>query len=183
MGMIIMLKNYGLLAEYETPHAICEASKKIRDAGYKNWDACTPFPVHGLDKAMGLKDSVLPWMVLVAGTTGCVLISWLMIWVAAYDYPLNIGGKPTWSIPAFVPPAFEVTILFSALTAVFGMFFLNGLPRLNHPLFHSKRFERVTDDKFFIVIEAQDKLFDLEKTKALLEGTHPVAVELVEEQV
>ncbi len=178
-----MLKNYGLIAEYESPHAICEASKRVRDAGYQKWDACTPFPVHGLDKAMGLKDSVLPWFVLVAGITGCALISWLMIWVAAYDYPLNIGGKPTWSVPAFVPPAFEVTILFSSLMAVFGMFALCGLPRLHHPLFHSKKFERVTDDKFFIVIEAQDALFDLEKTKDLLNQTHPVSIELVEEQL
>lgn len=177
-----MLKNYGLLAEYETPHAICEASKKVREAGYQKWDACAPFPVHGLDKAMGLKDSVLPWMVLIAGIIGCALISWLMIWVSAYDYPLNIGGRPTWSVPAFVPPAFEVTILFSSLTAVFGMFALNKLPRLNHPLFHSQRFERVTDDRFFIVIEAADSLFDLEKTKALLESTHPIGVELIEEQ-
>ncbi len=176
-----MLKNYALIAEYDTPHAICHAAEEIKRAGYRKWDACTPFPVHGLDKAMGLGASILPWFVLVAGITGCALISWMMIWVAVYDYPLNIGGKPTWSVPAFVPPAFEVTILFSALTAVFGMFALNKLPRLNHPLFHSKRFERVTDDKFFIVIEAEDKLFDLQKTKALLEKTHAVHVELVEE--
>src|SRR3989338_1392029 len=176
-----MLKNYGFLAEYDSAHAVCKASEKVREAGYKKWDACTPFPVHGLDKAMGLQDSVLPWMVLIAGITGFCLISWLMIWVAAYAYPLNIGGKPTWSIPAFVPPAFEITILFSALTAVFGMFFLNRLPRFHHPLFHSKRFERVTDDRFFIVIEAKDSLFDLKKTRALLEKTHPAHIELVEE--
>ncbi|MBL4818084.1 MAG: DUF3341 domain-containing protein, partial [Deltaproteobacteria bacterium] len=163
--MITMLKNYALLAEYKTPHEICHAAEEVRKAGYKKWDACTPFPVHGLDKAMGLKDSVLPWAVLVAGIIGCVLISWLMIWISAYDYPLNIGGKPTWSVPAFVPPAFEVTILFSSLAAVFGMLFLNGLPRLHHPLFHSKLFEKVTDDRFFIVIEAQDKLFDVDKTR------------------
>ncbi|MES2503479.1 MAG: DUF3341 domain-containing protein [Myxococcota bacterium] len=176
-----MLKNYALIAEYENPHDICHAAEQVREAGYKKWDACTPFAVHGLDKAMGLKASILPWFVLVAAITGCGLISWLMIWVAAYDYPLNIGGKPTLSIPAFVPPAFEVTILFSALTSVFGMFILNGLPRWNHPLFHSKRFERVTDDRFFIVIKASDKMFELEKTKALLEMTHPLNVELVEE--
>ena len=176
-----MLKTYGLLAEYEDAHSICHAAEKVRDAGYQNWDVCTPFPVHGLDKAIGLKSSILPWMVLIAGISGCFLMFWLMIWVAAYAYPLNIGGKPTWSIPAFVPPAFEITILFSALTAVFGMFFLNRLPRFHHPLFHSKRFERVTDDRFFIVIEAKDSLFDLKKTRALLEKTDAVNIEIVEE--
>lgn len=171
---------YGLLAEYESPHAICEACKKVRAAGYKHWDSCTPFPVHGLDKAMGLKDSQLPWMVLVAAVTGCSLAFWFMIWVSAYDYPLNIGGKPTWSVAAFIPVAFEVTILFSALTTVFGMFCLNCLPRWNHPVFQSKRFERVTDDKFFIVIESQDSLFEPGATQRLLEQTGAVKIEVLE---
>lgn len=182
MQVIIMKNptNYGLLAEYDSASGIYEACKKVRHAGYTKWDACTPFPVHGLEKAMGLKPSVLPWMVLVAGITGCGLALWFMVWVAAYDYPLNIGGKPTWSIPAFIPIAFEVTILFSALTTVFGMFFLNRLPTFHHPLFNSKRFERVTDDKFFIVIESEDPLFDLQRTKQLFEETGAVATEVVE---
>ena len=103
-----------------------------------------------------------------------------MVWVSVYDYPLNIGGKPTWSLPAFVPPAFEVTILFSALTAVFGMFALNRLPTWNHPLFNSKRFERVTDDRFFIVIECQDPQFDMTKTQKLLEDSGAVKLEILE---
>jgi hypothetical protein len=173
-------QTYGILAEYESAHAIYEACKKVRDAGYQKWDACTPFPVHGLEKAMGLKASVLPWAVLVAGITGGVLMTIFMVWVAAYDYPLNIGGKPTWSLPAFVPPAFEMTILFAALTAVFGMFFLNRLPTLHHPLFNSKRFERVTDDRFFIVIETQDPQFEMTKTQKLLEDTGAVKLEILE---
>jgi hypothetical protein len=171
---------YGLLAEYDSAHGIYEACKKVRDAGYQHWDACTPFPVHGLEKAMGLKASKLPWFVLCAAITGCSLAMYFMIWVSAYDYPLNIGGKPTWSIAAFIPVAFEVTILFSALTAVFGMFVLNRLPTWNHPLFHSKRFERVTDDKFFIVIESQDPLFDMNRTRRLLEDTGAVKLEVLE---
>lgn len=173
-------QTYGILAEYESAHDIYEACKKVRDAGYQKWDACTPFPVHGLEKAMGLPASKLPWMVLTAGVTGGVLIMIFMIWASVYDYPLNIGGKPTWSIPAFIPEAFEVTILFSALTAVFGMFFLNRLPTLHHPLFHSKRFERVTDDRFFIVIETQDPLFEMTKTQKLLEETGAVTLEILE---
>lgn len=178
--MTQMSQTYGILAEYESTHAIYEACKKVRDAGYRNWDACTPFPVHGLDKAMGLKPSILPWLVLVAGLTGGILMTVFMVWVSVYDYPLNIGGKPTWSLPAFVPPAFEVTILFSALTAVFGMFALNRLPTLNHPLFNSKRFERVTDDRFFIVIECQDPQFDMTKTQKLLEDTGATKLEILE---
>lgn len=171
---------YGILAEYESAHAIYEACEKVRDAGYSKWDACTPFPVHGLDKAMGLKRSVLPWMVLPAGISGGVLITILMVWVSAYNYPLNIGGKPTWSLPAFVPPAFEMTILFSAITAVFGMFFLNRLPTWHHPLFNSKRFERVTDDRFFIVIETQDPKFEMAQTQKLLKETGAVNLEILE---
>jgi hypothetical protein len=173
-------QTYGILAEYDSAHAVYEACKKVRDAGYSKWDACTPFAVHGLDKAMGLKPSVLPWFVLAAGITGGVLMTVFMIWTSVYDYPLNIGGKPTWSIPAFVPPAFEVTILFAALTAVFGMFFLNRLPTFHHPLFNSKRFERVTDDRFFIVIETQDPLFEMNKTHKLLEETGAVNLEMLE---
>jgi len=172
--------TYGLLAEYDSACGIYEASEKIRDAGYKKWDACTPFPVHGLDKAMGLPASKLPWMVLCAGTTGAVLAILFMIWVSAYDYPLNIGGKPTFSIPAFIPVMFEVTILFSALTTVFGMFWLNRLPTFYHPLFQSTRFERVTDDKFFIVIESADPLFDSNQTLKLLEATGAIKTEVLE---
>lgn len=177
-----MIKNRSLLAEYETPQAVYIAAKIIRKSGYKLWDVFTPFPVHGLDKAMGLPASRLPWMVLIAGITGCISISVFMIWVSVYDYPLNIGGKSVWSILAFVPPAFEITILFSALTAVFGMFWLNKLPRFNHPLFNSKRFERVTNDRFFIVIDHNDKLFNLQETRILLEKTGSINIELVEEK-
>ncbi len=171
---------WGVLAQFETTHDIYHACEKVRDAGYKKWDAHAPFPVHGLDKAMGLKPSVLPWMVLVAGTTGATLAIWFMIWVSAYDYPLNIGGKPTWSIPAFIPVMFEVTILFSALTTAFGMFFLNRLPTWNHPTFSSKAFERATDDKFFIVIESSDPAFDMNKTQSLLKSAGASHFEVLE---
>lgn len=173
-------QTYGILAEYESAHDIYEACKKVRDAGYKNWDACSPFPVHGLDKAMGLPASRLPWAVLIAGLSGGILSTILMLWVSAIDYPLNIGGKPMLSIPAFVPVAFECTILFAALTAVFGMFFINRMPTLHHPLFNSERFNRVTDDRFFIVVETQDPNFDMTKTKELLSGTGAVKLETLE---
>jgi len=176
------MKTWGLMAEYDSAPSIYKACKKVRDAGYEKWDACTPFPVHGLDKAMGLPASKLPWAVLIMGIIGGISIMAFMIWVSVYDYPLNIGGKPTWSIPAFIPCAFEMTVLFSALTAAFGMLFINRLPTFNHPLFNKKAFERVTDDKFFIAIESRDKIFDLVQTKKLLESTGAQNVELVQDE-
>jgi hypothetical protein len=167
------------LAEYESAGACVHAAEKLRDAGYAAFDAHTPFPVHGMDQAMGLPDSRLGWLVLPAGITG-VSLGFLMIWwMNGVDYPLIIGGKPAFSIPSMVPILFELTILFSALTAVFGMFGLNQLPRHHHPIFNSDRFASATDDKFFISVESSDPKFNLEKTKKLLEATHPTNIELV----
>lgn len=174
-------QTFGILAEYTSAHDVYEACKKVRDAGYSRWDSCTPFAVHGLDKAMGLKRSVLPWMVLVAGLSGGILSTLFIIWASQVDYPLNIGGKPFLSIPAFIPVIYECTILLASLTAVFGMFFLNRLPTLYHPLFNSERFARVTDDKFFIVIEKDDPKFEFEKTKKLLQDTGAVSLEVLEQ--
>lgn len=172
-------RKWGLIAQYDSAGSIYHACEQVRDAGYKCWDACTPFPVHGLDKAMGLKASKLPWAVLCMGILGGTSIMALMIWVSVYDYPLNIGGKPTWSIPAFIPPTFEMVVLFAALTAAFGMLFINGLPRWNHPLFEVEAFKKVTDDQFFIVVEASDPNFDEANTRALLEGSGAQSVSLV----
>ena len=174
-------KAHGLLAQYESPADIFHACEKVRDAGYQRWDSCTPFPVHGLDKAMGLKPSRLPWMVLLGGLFGGTFAMAFLIWVSAYEYPLNIGGKPTWSVPAFVPITFEFTVLLSCLTAFFGLWFLCRLPQLYHPAFRSKAFERVTDDKFFILIDADDPRFDLEKTRKLLEDSGATLVEEMED--
>lgn len=173
-------KEIGVLAEYDTPGAIYHACEQIRDAGFRRFDSYTPFPVHNLDKAMGLGPSYLPWLVLIAGISGASLAMLLMVWTSAYDYPLNIGGKPTWSIPAFIPITFEVTILFSGLTAVFGLFFLNGMPTYHHPLFEIERFLKVTDDKFFILIEARDKRYERDKMIKFLEETGATATAVVE---
>jgi hypothetical protein len=173
-------KVMGLLAEYDSPAAIYHACEQVRDMGFRRFDAYTPFPVHGLDKAMGLGPSYLPWMVLLAGTTGALLAMLFMVWTSAYDMPLNIGGKPTLSIPAFIPITFEVTILFSGLTAVFGMFFLNRMPTYHHPLFVAERFARVTDDRFFLMIEARDKRYDQKKVSEILHETGALSVLVVE---
>jgi len=170
---------HGLLAEYDTPPQILHAAKKIRDAGFTKWDTYTPFAVHGIDDAMGIKATILPWFTLCAGLVGLATAITLQWWTNAYDYPWIVSGKPFWSIPANVPIMFELTVLLSAITTLVGMLMLNNLPRPSHPLDQVRRFARVTDDKFFLMIEASDPKFDDVETRALLETTHPVAVEAV----
>ena len=170
------------LAEYDSPSEIMHAAEAVRDAGYKRWDTHTPFPVHGMDGALGLKDSAVGWIVLAMGLTGCTTAFLLMWWTNGIDYPIIIGGKPGYSLPAMIPVMFELTILLSAFGAVFGMLGINQLPKHHHPVFYSERFERCSDDKFFISIEAADEQFDLEETRSLLEGTHPTHIELIQEE-
>lgn len=172
--------TWGYLARYETAADIYKACETVRDAGYQKWDACTPFPVHGLDKAMGLKGSKLPWLVLCGGLFGCIFAMSFMVWTSAFDYPLNIGGKPMASVPAYIPITFEFTVLCSCLTCFFALWFLCRLPQMWFKPFQSKAFERVTDDKFFIIIEQADGRFDLAKTRRLLEETGATLIEELE---
>lgn len=174
-------KKFGLLAEYDSAAAIFKACEKIRDAGYKRWDSFTPFPVHNLDRAMGLPPSVLPYIVFACGMTGAACGLLLQWWTSVIAYPLIIAGKPLFSFQAYVPVTFELGILFSAFGSVFGMLGLNKLPMFYHPLFNIARFARATDDRFFIAIEATDPKYDLEKTRKLLEQTNAVAVEEVDD--
>jgi Protein of unknown function (DUF3341) len=171
------------LAEYKSPARCIHAAEKLRDAGYTKFDAHTPFPVHGMDKAMGLPDSRLGWIVIVCALTGTATAFLMMWWMNCYDYPIVIGGKPpsASSIASMVPIMFELTILFSAFAAVFGMFGLNKIPQHNHAVFESDRFKSFSTDKFWISVEAQDPKFKLDKTRELLEKTHPEFVELVNE--
>jgi len=171
---------YGLLAEYETPGELYHACEKVRDAGYGAWDAYSPFPVHGLEKAMGLRASIVPYITCVLGLTGAVFGFCIQYWVAAIEYPLIISAKPFNSYPAFVPVTFECGILLGSFAAVMSMFGLNRLPQLYHSLFRAKRFARVTDDRFFIAIEARDPRYDAAQTRALLQSTGALEVEEVE---
>jgi hypothetical protein len=174
-------KVYGLLAEYETAGQLYRACEKVRDAGYGAWDAHSPFPVHGLEKAMGVRPSVVPYIVLVMGFSGAGLGFLLQWWTSAVDYPLIISAKPFNSYQAFVPVIFELGILLGSFGAVFGMFGLNRLPTLYHSLFNSARFSRVTDDRFFISVEARDPKYDPERTRELLASTGALNVEEVED--
>jgi len=170
-------KLVGLLAEFPTPEALVSAAEQVREEGYRRIDAFSPFPVHGLDEAMAIRPTVLPWLALGAGLTGLVAALAGQWWTNTIDYPFVVSGKPLFSLPANIPVTFEVIILFSAFTAFFGMLVLNGLPRLAQPVFRSERFRRATADRFFLMIEAADGRFEVEKTRSFLSAVGAVHVE------
>jgi hypothetical protein len=168
---------HGVLAEFDTPGELVDAAKKVRDAGYTEFDCFSPFPVHGIDPAIGIKRTILPLLVFgggAAGAIGGMLLQW---YANAHAWTWNISGKPVWSIPANIPIAYECAILLAAFTTFFGMWILNKLPQVWHPLFRSDRFTRVTDDSFFLAIESRDRRFDAAKTKKLLEDAGAIAIE------
>lgn len=181
---------YGLMAEFTDPGQLLHAAERVRDAGYRWWDCCTPFPVHGLDRAMGVRPTILPVLVFFCGMTGTLLALALQTFTNSTDidfsqiflhgYPFQISGKPLFSGPAFIPVTFELTVLLSALGTVLCLLVLNNLPRLYHPCFKSPRFARVTDDRFFLVIEARDPKFTRTRTEELLKSLGPVSVEALE---
>ena len=174
-------KVYGIAAEYPTAGALYEAAKRVRDAGFKRWDVHSPFPIHGMDDAMGLGKSWLSAPVLIGGCTGlltAVILTFGPSWII---YPLVVHGKPfDWrTVPAFFPIMFELTVLFAAFTSFFAMLIMNGLPRWYHPIFNWNRFARATNDGFFLVIEARDPRFTETEAQQLLEqsgGQHITVV-------
>ncbi len=170
---------YGLLAEYRSPEALVSAARLVRDSGFKHWDTFTPYPIHGIDPAMGIRPTILPWLVLGGGIIGCLTGLVMQWWMNAVDYPWLVSGKPFWSVPANIPIVFELTVLFSALTALGGMLVLNRLPHPSHPLDLNRRFARSTDDRFFLLIEARDPRYEEQTTKKLLGETEASSVEEV----
>jgi hypothetical protein len=164
---------YGLMAEYNAPEALLEATQRAYAAGYRRMDAYSPFPVEGLADALGFTRPQLPLLVLGGGIVGAIGGYMLQYYTSVITYPLNIGGRPFHSWPAFIPVTFETTILVAAVTAVLGMLALNGLPRPHHPVFNVERFERASSDQFFLCIESEDMHFDYEDTKQFLISTAP----------
>jgi hypothetical protein len=157
------------------------AAEQVRDAGFRRWDVFTPFPVHGMDKAMGLKNSKVGWFSFLGGVTGYTS-GMLMIWfLNKIDYPVLIGGKPMFSPFSAFPPSYELTILLGAFGAIGGMLFLNRLPKLHHPLLKNRRFALATHDRYFVVIETSDPKFDEVQTRKMLEAAGSKHIELVEE--
>ena len=176
------MASSAILAEFKTPSDLYRACERVRDAGYTRWDAHSPFPVHGLDGAMGMRRSKLPFIVLAMALSGAAAGFLLQTWVHSAAYPLTISGKPHFAWPAYVPITFELGVLGGALAAVFGMLGLNQLPRHHHPLFEAEHFRRFSDDAFFISIEAQDPKFDAEATQRLLESIGASHVEILAER-
>ena len=159
----------GLLGQFEDVDSVMKAARHCRDAGFMRWDVHTPFPVHGMDEAMGIRPTILPWLVLGAGLTGTMTGLGLQWYANVFEYPFITSGKPLFSPMFAFPISYELTILFTAFATIGGMFFLNGLPMHYHPLLKYEKIRRGMDDQMFIVIEARDPRFNLANTKALLE--------------
>ena len=174
-------KIYGLLAEFDTPTQLVDAANKIREAGYKKTDAFSPFPLHEIDEALGIKRSILPFLVLGGGIVGLMTGIGLQVFTHVIDYQIIVGGRPHFSLPSFIPISFEMTILLAAFTAVFGMILLNGLPQPYHPVFNVPRFALATREKFFLLIESKDAKFDYDETKSFMETLNAQEVFDVEE--
>jgi hypothetical protein len=176
---------HGYLAEFSSTKDVYHAAEQVRAAGYSSWDVHSPFPVHGMDEAMGLPRSILPRFVLIGGIIGITTAFLLEFLTQVVIYPTVVQAKPAniYTIAAFFPVMFELTILFSAFTALFTCLIMMKLPRLHHPLFNSQNFGKFSDDKFFLCIEARDPKFSPEKTKAFLAGLGGANIELVEDEL
>ena len=170
---------YGLMAEFDDPTSLVAATQRAHDAGYRRMDAYSPFPIEELHEALGARHTRLPLLVLLGGLCGCIGGYTLQYWSSVVAYPLNIGGKPLHSWPAFIPVTFETTILVAALTCVLGMLALNGLPQPYHPVFNVPRFALASRNRFFLCIESTDPKFDVEATRRFLETLEPREVTIV----
>ncbi len=164
---------YGLMAEFEDPQTLVQATRRAYEQGYRRMDAYSPFPIEELSEALGVHSTAVPLLVLVGGIVGGLTGYGLQYWVSAIAYPVNVAGRPFNSVPSFVPVTFELTILFAALTAVFGMLALNRLPTVYHPVFNVPRFALATRDRFFLCIESTDPKFDPLETRVFLQGFAP----------
>ncbi len=175
------MKLVGYLCQVENPYELLELSKKVKDSGYTRFDTYTPFPVHGIDKAMGIQPSIIPWLSLAGCLIGLVSAIALQVWTNGIDYKIALSGKPFIAMPAFVPVTFELTILFTAFFTVFGMFGLNQLPTWHKPIFNNESIKKATCSGFFLSISSDDKNFDEIKTKSFLQKSGGKNIEKIED--
>jgi len=159
---------WGLLAEFDSVDALLDACRKVREEGYVRFDAHAPFPVHGLDEAVGIRMSRLPWLVAAGGAVGAATALAMQFWMNGVDYAYMISAKPLFGLPSAIPITFELTVLLASLAAFFGLWWANGAPQFYHPVLPASLFERGTTDRFFVAIEAMDPRFDPVGTRALL---------------
>ncbi len=172
---------HGMIAEYEEPEQLVEATKQAYAAGYRKMDGYSPFPIEAMSEALHLGPTRVPSAVFLGGVTGAIAGFAMEYYASVIHYPINVGGKPFLSWPSFIPITFELMILFAAFACLGSMLALNGLPQPYHPIFNAKRFERASTDRFFLCIEAEDGQYHEAKTRAFLEGTSPIEVSLVYE--
>ena len=171
---------YGVIAEFENADAVIEAARRAYDAGYRKMDAYTPFPVEGLSEALGFRDHYVPWIMFAGGALGGLGGFALLTWTTMVAYPMNIGGRPLFAWPSFIPITFEMTVLVAAISGVVGMFMLNKLPMPYHPVFEAPHFELASSSRFFLCIESEDPRFDREETRLFMETLDSVRVSEVE---
>ena len=174
------IKTAGLTGIFTDPNLVISAAETLRDAGYTRFDFHTPYPLHGLDDAMGVKKTILPYISLAAAMAGAAVAIHLQWFTGAVDYPLIIGGKPMFALEPSIPIAFELTVLLSSIATVVGMFGLNGLPRWFSKWQNDPHFLRSTDDAFVVTVDAGDPLYNSEKTRALLEAAGADQIRVVE---
>lgn len=174
-------KLYGLLAKFDNQEDLLLAARRVAQAGYRDFDAYTPYPVEGLERAMRLKSSYLPWVIFAGGLIGGIAAFGMMTFATVWDYPLNIGGRPLFSWPAYIPITFEVTVLFAAFAGVLGLFFVTRFPEPYHPVFNSEDFrENAATDGFYLDIQSKDPKFDLQQTRNYLESLGATQVTEIE---
>lgn len=174
-------KLFGLMAEFDSVTGVVKAAEQVRDAGFTRTDAFSPFPIHEMDEALGIKRSILSFLIFAGGITGLLTGLALVYWTHSIEYPIIVAGRPHFSLPAFIPPIYELTILLASFTAVFGMLLLNGLPQPYHPVFNVPRFNLAMREKFFLLIETADEKFDYEETRKFMENLNAQEVHDVEE--
>ena len=175
------MNSYGILARFDSPKSLMHAAEKVRDEGFEKFDCPSPFPIHGMDDAMGLKRSKLGYLIGFMGMSGALFGFGLQSWIHSIEYPMNISGKPFFAYPAYAIITFELMVLFSAIGAVFGMMFFNRIPRFHHPVFYSEKFSDVSSDAFYVSIEVDDPKYEEESLRLLFKNLDSNYIEVVNE--